>query len=187
MTLKDLLDRCGKSTAADWNTITTWGARSGPAYLDHFVGTERGTDGSTQYELRHFQHAMRATFTLDISIGIAWGLYADPSLGFSREQRRFEEEWATQFPDPDASMHLLDFLYNGSLVDRHYYVNVDARCNLPLPRREYATEDSDDAKVAALTITPWQRDFFRVLNELETSVDYDSYLHRAGFKVISDS
>lgn len=34
-----------------------------------------------------------------------------------------------------------------------------------------------------LSITPWQRDFFRVLNALQTTVDYDDYIRRAGFKV----
>lgn len=185
MTLQELLDLCAGSSAADWNSVTAWGARSGPSYLDRFMAVEtrrREDDKDLTYELRHEEHSMRAAFKSNVAIGIAWGMYVDPTLDISAAPRRFDEDWATNFPDPDATWHFVDFFYCGALVNRESYVNVDSRCNLPLPKKEFDGEGLD-TKITALTITPWQRDFFRVLNALETSVDYDSYLHRAGFKV----
>jgi hypothetical protein len=185
MTLDELLTCCAASTPADWNTITAWGARSGPSYLDRFMPVEKGRpDGDTVYELQHEQHGMRASYEPDLAISIAWGLDLSPSLSPVDGPRTFNEDWATGFPDPEATAHFLDFFYYGTLVEREVYVNVDARCNLPLPRKEFDGEGSD-AKLKALTITPWQQSFFRTLNALETTVDYDSYLRRAGFEVRS--
>ncbi len=123
---------------------------------------------------------MRAAYKPDLAIGIGWGMNVQPAL--DGDARTFDESWATSFPDPGASWHFIDFLYHGTLVERQSYVTVDARCNLPLPRREVDGEGAD-AEVTGLVITSWQRDFFRVLNALETSVDYDDYLRRAGFQV----
>jgi hypothetical protein len=39
------------------------------------------------------------------------------------------------------------------------------------------------AKIGGLSITPLQRDFFRVLNALQTAVDCDEYVRRAGFEI----
>lgn len=181
MTLDELLSLCAASSPQDWNTMTAWGARSGPSYLDRFMPTEtrrQEDDQGLTYELQHEEHSMRASYKPDLQIGIGWGMSVFPS------ERKFEEDWATQFPDPEASWHFVDFLYGGALVERKSYVNVDSRCNLPLPRREIEGGGAD-AEVKALTVTAWQRDFFRTLNALETSVDYDDYLRRAGFKVVS--
>lgn len=179
MTLEDLLALCAESSSEDWNSMTAWGARSGPSYLDRFSPVEvrrHEDDLSLTYELQHDEHSMRAAYKPDLCIGIGWGLPVYPS------ERTFDEDWATQFPDPEASWHFVDLFYCGALVERQSYVNVDGRCNLPLPRRKVEGEGAD-AKVTALTITQWQRDFFRTLNALETTVDYDDYLGRAGFEI----
>jgi hypothetical protein len=125
---------------------------------------------------------MLASYKPDLGIAIAWGLDVSPSLSPTEGPGRFNEEWATSFPDPEASAHFLDFFYHGTLVERQVYVNVDARCNLPMPRKEFDGEGAE-TELKALTITPWQESFFRTLNALETTVDYDSYLGRAGFEV----
>ncbi len=109
-------------------------------------------------------------------------MHTDPLTGIGIERRTFNEEWATEFPDPEATSHFVDFFFEGALVARERYVNVDSRCDLPMPEREVEGEGAD-AKVVKLSITPWQRDFFRVLNALQTAVDYDSYVRRAGFEV----
>lgn len=177
MTLEELLELCANSSPDDWNTV------GHPSYLNRFLPVESrrdGTEGLT-YELQHEEHPMRAAYKPDLLIGIGWGMDVRPSLG--GERHRFEEDWATNFPDPEASFQYVDFLYGGAIVQRQHFVRVDSRCSLPLPEKEVEGEGSD-VKVTALKITPWQRDFFRVLNALETSVDYDSYLERAGFQVI---
>ncbi len=100
-------------------------------------------------------------------------------MGLGDEPRVFHEEWATSFPDPNATRHFLDFFYNGALVAREPYVRVDGRCYLPIPKSETDSEGG----VKGLTITQWQYDFFRVLNALVTTVEYESYVKDAGFTV----
>lgn len=183
MTLEQFFKLCGSSTEDDWNLIP-----SGPGYLDRFIALEtriHEDDPELTFQLRHEEHHSRAAYKPNLSIGIAWGMYAHSPLPGERPEI-FHEDWATQFPDDRPTMHLLDFFYCGALVDRQYYVHVDSRCKMPLPERTFAADDSRDSKVTALTITPWQRDFFRVLNALETTVDYDSYLKRVGFQVVPE-
>jgi hypothetical protein len=183
MTLEEVLNVCGSSSSDDWNLVSS----SGPSYSSRFLPLEtRAGEGDPEltYELRHEEHWMRASYKPDLAIGIAWGMYADPPLPGERPEI-FHEEWATQFPDDRPTLHLIDLFYFGALIDRQYYVYVDSRCKLPLPRRVFAPDDKG-GKVTALTITPWQRDFFRVLNALETTVDYDGYVARAGLTVVAD-
>ncbi len=172
MTLQELFDLCGASAAGDWNKIIF-----GPSYLGQFI--ENYPHGGA-FELRYQEHLSRASFKPDLAIGIAWGMDADPAL--DGEKRVFNEEWATQFPDQAATKHLVDFFYNGALVGREHYVRVDGRCSLPIPRMELEGQ-GPEAEVTALTITAWQADFFRVLNALETAVEYDRYLDEAGFEL----
>ena len=172
MTLNELLEVCGASSAEDWNLVS-WG----PAYLDWLLSSEGG--GGENYQLRTAAHDSRAAYKPDLAIGIAWGLETNPRSGLGDEPHIFKEDWATKFPDPDATRHFLDFFYNGALVAREPYVSVDGRCDLPIPKRETDGEDV----VTGLTITQRQYDVFRVLNALVTTVDYDSYVQRAGFKV----
>jgi hypothetical protein len=85
----------------------------------------------------------------------------------------FQEEWANNFPDPQASSAFVDFFYNGMLAAREVYVVVDGgRADIPLPHRR------DD-----LTISRWQYNFFRVLDGLEKASDFDQYLQQAGITV----
>lgn len=155
---------------------------SSPTYLGRFLPTEtrrNPNDEALTYELQHEEHPSRASYRPNVLVGMAWGLDVRP--GNSR--RTFDEEWATKFPDPEASWHYVDFFYGGTLVERTSYVYVDSHCDLPLPEKEIEGEGID-ATVSALTITPWQRDFFRLLNALDSGVDYDSYLTRAGFQIV---
>jgi hypothetical protein len=184
VTLEKLMKLCGSSSEDDWNFISP-----GALYLDRFLSIEtrlREDDPDLTYQLHHEEHHSRAAYKPDLSIGIAWGMYAHPPLPGERPEI-FHEEWATQFPDDRPTMHWVDFFYCGGLVDRQYYVYIDARCKMPLPQLKFAPGDALDGKVTALTITPWQRDFFRVLNALETTIDYDGYLRRVGFEVSPES
>jgi hypothetical protein len=168
---------CGASSPDDWNVVY------GPTYATGFVEVWNGpASDQTGYELRPREHEARAAFKSDLAIGIAWGMHADALTGTGERRQVFEEEWATSFPDPEATQHFVDFFFEGALVARERYVHVDSRCDLPMPKRKVKGE-GPDARIVELSITPWQRDFFRVLNALQTAVDYDSYVSRAGLKV----
>jgi hypothetical protein len=182
VTFEEFFNLCGSSSEDDWNLVP-----SGPSYLNRFLPLEtrvRDDDPALTFELRHEEHWMRASYKPNLAVGIAWGMYVHPPLPGERPEI-FYEDWATQFPDDRPTMHSVDFFYFGAMIARHYYVHVDSRCKLPLPQRVFAPDD-EGGKVTALTITPWQLDFFRVLNGLETTVNYDGYVARAGFTVVSD-
>jgi hypothetical protein len=175
MTLDEYLEVVAHSGPNDWNTITAWGANSGPSYRDQFSPGEY--DG--QYQLQHHEHSMRAAYKPNLGITIAWGLDRT-----SHRPNEFSEPWHQDFPDSGASAHFVDFFYNGDLVHREVYVDVDGgRANLPLPHRDFDSETGDRPTVTAYWITRWQYEFFKTLDQLERSSDFDSYLQRAGFEV----
>lgn len=165
MDLQQYLDICAQSSPGDWNTITCWGARGGPSYLDQFEPGEY-RDG---FQLRHREHDMRASYRPDLNIGIAFGL--DPDNVFPDDQRSFEEDWSKNFSDSKWTFHYADFFYSGALVHREPFVTVDGgRCYLPVPDHN-------------LTVTRWEHDFFRVLDALEKASEYDEYFRQAGFAI----
>jgi len=177
MELRQLFTVCGTSSVDDWNVVHR------PTYATGFVEVENGPASDRPgYELRPREHEARAAFKPDLAIGIAWGMYTDALTGTGERRQIFQEEWATSFPDPEATQHFVDFFFEGAIVARERYVNVDSRCDLPMPKRKIEGEGAD-AKIVELSITPWQLNFFRVLNALQTAVDYDSYVRRAGFEV----
>ncbi len=177
MELSQLFTICGASSPDDWNVV------HGPTFVTGFVQIWNGpASDQSGYELHPLEHEARAAFKPDLAIGIAWGMHTDALTGIGTERRTFNEEWATSFPDPEATQHFVDFFFEGALVARERYVHVDSRCDLPMPKRKIEGEGAD-AKIVELSITPWQRDFFRVLNALQTSVNYDSYISRAGFEI----
>jgi hypothetical protein len=171
MTLDELLTTCAESSPDDWNTITTWGARSGPSYLDQFVpGMTRTEGGEQEFRLQHREHSQRAAYTPDLSINVGWGL--DPDNLFPDEERELAPVFPNDFPDSDWSFNYCDFFYNGNLVERVPYGVVDGgRSVLPLP-------DNDG------NVTQWQHDWFRVLDGIGLYVsDYDNYFERSGLKI----
>lgn len=166
MTLDELLTTCAQSSTDDWNTITCWGARSGPSYLDQFIPSEfRGV-----YRLEHRTHAQRSAYRPHLSINIGWGL--DPDEEWGGHKRDLRSDYFDHFDDSGWSMNYCDFFYNGNLVAREGYAVVDGgRAILPLPNHEGF-------------VTQWEHDWFRVLDGIGLYVsDYDSYFHRSGLRV----
>jgi hypothetical protein len=110
-------------------------------------------------------HDYIASYKPDVSIALAWSKTIHDD---------FKEDWAKGFPDPQASSHYVDILYNNSLVERFVYVAVDGfRAYLPLPKR-------DD-----LTVPNKYSDFIRLLNNIARPVDnYDDYFHRAKLQIV---
>lgn len=171
MTLDDLLATCAQSSPDDWNTITCWGARSGPSYLDQFVpGMSRGEGGAMEFRLHHREHSNRAAYKPDLSINIGFGL--DPDELFPDDRRKLAEKEFFNFDDSDWSFNYCDFFYCGNLVARKAYAVVDGgRAVLPLPDRQGF-------------VSQWEHDWFRVLDDIGLYVsEYDSYFQRSGIKV----
>lgn len=114
-------------------------------------------------------HPMIAVYVLDAAVTIGFGLDHMPS---------FEEPWAKKFPDPNASSSFVDVFYNGSLVYRDVYVDVDGgRAKLPLPRQ-----------LDILEVPVAKRDFFRLLDTFEapTGSQFDDYFRRAGLTTVDE-
>lgn len=170
MTFDELLATCRSTTPDDWNRITCWGVHGGPSYLNAWDSVIGGSDDLNPRVELIGSHPMRAALKADLSIGIAWGLEG---------MNDFKEPWHASLPDPGAASRYVDFFYNGNLVERMLYVTVDGgRANVPIPHRDF---DGDDVK--AYWITRWEHDFFKTLNALESTYDFDDYLRRVGFEV----
>lgn len=148
MTLKGLRDLCAFSREEEW----------------HVIECGRGGDGE-RADPRPDGHRWRATYRPNVSVSMAWGQRAEPDE---------EHEWPEGLDAPGAELSVVDFYFNGALVDRERYLVVDdGSAYLPLPRRE------DDRFV----ITPWQDAFFRFLDGLDKDSQFDAYKGRAGIEV----
>jgi len=166
MTLDDLHRICVGSEPDDWRVIDR-----GPQLLlpEAHSWINDDTGQHEQFE----SHLYRAAYKPNLSIGLAWGMpYLD----------RFEAPWANRFPNPSASSHLLDILYNGMLVDRHPRIYVDgSRAGLPLPEMEHI---DDNATVTNLRITRWQYRFFALIDQLEGKAEFQRYVEWATFEIV---
>jgi len=160
LSLRRLLDTIINSGLDDWRTIVTWGAYSGPSYRNRFqfynIYNEQGN------VLKHDEHSSVSVYKPNISITIAAGLTIN---------ERFEEPWATGFPDRNASSHFIDVFFNNALVFRDMFISVDGgRACLPLPKSK--TE---------LFVPKNKVRFVRLIDYIDEGVsDFDSYFSRAG-------
>lgn len=174
MDINNYIQTIIQSTENDWYNIPCWGYGSGPSYKDHFEFYNSSNEQENVILLK--SHGNRATFKPDIKISIAWGL--DHNFDDDNRQK-ITESWATSFPDKSgASVSFVDFFYNDSLVFRKLYGAVDGgRCKLPLPHR--------DAN-GNFVVSKEYSEVMRILNEIETGVDYDNYLRRSGITLNDD-
>ncbi len=171
MNLEEYSQKIIRSTKHDWNVITCWGFGSGPSYLDRSTVWTTGKNEFSNIEVE--SQGMVASLKSDLSISMAWGIGSNPD---------FQEDWANQFPDPDARSYFIDFFYNGVLVFRDIYVSVDGgRCHLPLPDIEF---DEKTHKVKRYTVPQDKYEFYEMFDGLEQLSDFDSYFSRAGFEVV---
>ncbi len=115
------LDTIASSEPAAWVFV------SGSLYLSA-LSQVSSTEGGEQHKWLeaaspHYLHTYRPNMTIQM----AFGLRDD-------DEREFNEEWATRFPNRDAYKATLDFLFAGTLVYRATLVGVDgAACHLPMP------------------------------------------------------
>jgi len=171
MTFEQVLETVASSEVENWWTDSCWGANSGPSYRDHFESWELYE--GVKHILKVKSHSNVATYKPDVSITIAWGL---ESLD------NFREEWANKFPNPRASSSFIDIFYNGALVFRDIYVEVDGgRARLPLPTIKW---DDKQKKITELTVPLRRYRLIGLVDSLDHVSQYDSYFQQAGFKVV---
>lgn len=106
----------------------------------------------------------------------------DTNLTIKRDdfesERKFEEEWVKKFPDPKAYVSYHKIFYNSSLIKKVFFIAVDGyRMYIPLP------------KIDNLTMNKFQYQMGRIINDSYGGSgrgiwNYDSYLSRAGIKII---
>ncbi len=174
MNLKEYQDQILDAEKEDWNRIACWGSGSGPSYFNKFVVWNTG--GGEFSNIKVDSHDELISLKSDLSISVAWGISHNDD---------FKEKWANGFPDPHASSGYVDFFYYGQLVYRDIYVTVDGgRCQLPLPQMVFNRDTNDIEK---LTVAKDKYHFFRLLNSLITTYDYDSYFERAGLEIVDTS
>lgn len=83
----------------------------------------------------------------------------------------FHEEWAEDFPDPDAKKFTIQIYYESTPVLKEYIIAVDGyRAYIPIPDR------------FELTISEFQHNLGEILN-IAPGWDYYRYLNRAGVSV----
>jgi hypothetical protein len=172
MRLEEFRSVVTSSEAEDWHRMQGW-----ETYL-YKLGNVTEYDNGQRLEIVDVEsHHSRAVYQPDIAIGIAWGL---PHQG----GERFHEDWTERFADEKASAGWLDLLYHGQPVDRRLYVLVDgARCKLPLPEQIFAAGFGVGPREKRLWVTRRDYELVRLVNELDSGVDYDRYLRQAGFDV----
>lgn len=160
-----------ESSVDDWIVKTCWGAGSGPSYLNQFISWTDADDKLINLEVKSHTHI--ASFKNDLSIYFAWGISHNDN---------FVESWANKFPDKRAMSIFVDFFYNNNLVYRDIGVAVDGgRCYVPLPDLEI---NSKENKVERYTVPKIKYDFFRLLNALTSTYDYDRYFDGTGIQII---
>ncbi|WP_027555242.1 hypothetical protein [Bradyrhizobium sp. Cp5.3] len=154
MTLDGLIKTIENSDASDWRVIQQ------PIFTQEMSAA---SNGSGQHWVEVREHYKLLVYEKDLSISIA--------MGFP-DNDRFQEKWANEFADPNASSTFVDFRYNGVPVLREITVHVDGdRARLPLPK------SSKELEVSRRQSAVW-----RLFDEISGSGKYDEYLGRAGIK-----
>jgi hypothetical protein len=89
-----------------------------------------------------------------------------------REDDRFYEEWANNFPNPNAYRKEYYLQYNDCIINTFYTVEVDGyRSAIPFPR------------LNGMTITREQYNIGRIINSIH-GYSFDEYLTSSGITVI---
>jgi hypothetical protein len=167
MDMPRLMSTIISSEPESWNTITCWGANSGPSY--HYKIVTHQYQGQPN-RLESAAQNIVAVYKPDVSISLAWGLVMNSN---------FQEQWINTFHDRRASSHFVDLFYNKSLVHRAIYVVMDGgRAKLPLA----ILKDSE------LQVPKAYHDFIKLIDQIDTyHSQFDSYFQRANFKIIEEA
>ena len=170
MTAWDYMNIIAESDKAEWLYTICWGYGSCGCFHDDLSNETNEDQTITAVD----KHSSYATFSKDLSISLAWGL--------GRENKELNEPWTQAFPDKAARMYFLDFFYNNALIYRETVVSVDGgRCILPLPKQVF--DEASPSKVVAYKTNAKLSKILKLINSLQTTYDYDSYLNRSGFRM----
>lgn len=174
MTLQEYGEIISNSKKEDWNIITCWGAGAGPSYQNSFsVWTQGGEFSNIDID----SHSMIGVYKPNIDITIAWGLESNSE---------FISEWANKFDDSHATSSFIDFFLRGHMIFRDILVTVDGgRVHIPIPllRRIEDTESKEKFR----RIVPGNKyEFFKILNSLESSFDYEETFRRTGLEIVDE-
>lgn len=171
MNLKEFAELIYASSPRDWWTDACWGAHSAPSFRASLAVWTDGSDNFKGLEVESYSNV--AALKTDLSVTLAWGFPCN---------KEFYEPWCENFSRKDASSDYMDFYYNGALVYRDIYVNVDGgRVMLPMPNTEF---DPKTHQVTRMTILRRKVDFYRLANGLQANYDYGSYIERLGAEVV---
>lgn len=185
MILEDALSLIASSDVSDWNVIPCWAANTGPSFLDRLQTWWGPDDG---WGLDVDQHAIRAAYKPDLSLGLAFGLDFRPEYRGEPDSRNLTFDWAEDFPDSDVAGYWLDVLWCGMLVYRDLLLSVDGgRALLPSPRGFYVPTGAARAEHVGDTVTEREVAIARLVHSFEhTEKEFQGYLDRAGFVVVPD-
>lgn len=174
MNLVEYMKKVLSTTEQDWTVNVCWGAGSGPSFYDRFTVWNTGKGDFQNIEID--SHSTIASLKTDLSISMAWGMTHNDD---------FYEDWSSKFPDPKASSSYIDFFYNGVLVYRDIYVSIDGgRCYIPLPDMQF---NGSTHKLEKFTVPIEKFNFFRLINSVTSSYDYDRYFTMTGIEISNES
>ena len=173
MNIWDYMNTIARSDKSEWLYTVCWGYGSCGCFHDD-LSNETVEDQTVTIVDKHSSYA---AFAKDLSISLAWGL--------GLKNKELNESWTQVFPDKSARMYFLDFFYNKALIYRETVVSVDGgRCILPLPKQVF--DKADETKVIEYRINSIINNILRLVNSLQTTYDYDSYISRSGI-IVEDS
>jgi len=172
MTFNEFIQTFLNSSVNDWNKIPCWGYDAGPSYKDQFNFCE--VYNSEPNVLTHNEHSNIASYKLDLSISIAWG------LRIGDKSDLVDKDWAKNNPDPSpGKAYYLDFFFNNSLIFRVSYCTVDGgRCEIPFP-------NYDDNQ--SIIVPKKYHDTIKKLVEIIGVEDFDYYFERTGITIVDEN
>lgn len=175
MKLSEFGDTIVSSDKSDWTVEACWGGGAGPSYRYSIGSWVNIADSVNTLEVK--VHTMIASYKPNLSISMAWGI---------EHNNHFVEDWTDIFHDQSSSSSFIDFFYNGVLVFRDIYVSVDGgRVSIPLPDISFRDSNSGE-RDRILSVPRSKVDFFRMLNAMETSIDFDRYMKKVGFDITDE-
>ncbi len=171
MNIWDYIRVISESSKSEWLHTVCWGYGSCGCFHDDLSNETIEDQMSTIID----KHSNYATFANDVSISLAWGL--------GRENKELVESWTKVFPPKSSRMYFLDFFYNNALIYRENVVSVDGgRCILPLPKQVF--DKKDETKIIEFRVNSKINRILKLINSLQTTYDYDSYITKTKIVVI---
>ncbi|MDO8391460.1 MAG: hypothetical protein Q7V57_13345 [Actinomycetota bacterium] len=163
MTLDEIRSIIVASSPSDWYV-----APLGPTYLHSFGGG------------RPAEHASRACFIPEVSLGIAFGLDVDD------EELDLDLGWNRRFCNPAVSRSFADVLWCGMLIERRMQLNVDGcRAVFPIDGGRLGPADCRADLFGAPSFDLRLARLVHCLSGLQDTL-FDEYIARAGLVEVAE-